>query len=633
MSRHTLIIVARLTGLAVLMVLLLTDTAETARAAPTATWWSLPLITWNYSPIHWYSTVTVFNGSSKYGRAHVDVRTTGGTSTCSPTEQIAPYSMTKIFLKDACTLSADSFYSATAWVDVDGDIVPSLVTSMVYSDDGRTMEYTGQPNSIASSASYAAGLMRGYHDWKTNLAVQNLADSAANITVEVVANGTTYTLHAYGLAKYASYVFDAELPISSLPYGAKVTSDKGNVSSLVAVSRDAYHRASAHIGTANVSPNVALPRLVSAYYNTNSAVTCMNASTFPISMTLSISGATDTQYIIPPSGSYTWYLPNSGLVKSGFNGQGSVTASGKVACVVTGDDDQNTSALDYAWAYNPQDANTMAYGAGNEYHESMDLGIITCCSRSGDSDVVIPTVDGRWFWNYDYLRNARGNNDGAHGSSINADFVPALWGGACLPQPQPYMPHPDCADQFPASIQASQYVMGTNEPNRKGQGNTCARDYKPFWDEIKSRFGDHGRKLASPGVSEVGELMNCRDGTELADGVQWLTNLMDQYGAHDEAGIDVLNTHCYGPIAFCSAYMDRVHTLAANRGVSEIWLTEFNPLTTEQEFREEMKYLARTPWITRFSMYPMKAYPAFPLGLFDANMQPTNWSGAYWMYR
>ncbi len=634
MSTHTMNNVVRLAWLTALMVVLSSSTVGIANAAPTATWWSLPLIAWNYSPIHWYSTVTVFNGSGKYGWGHVDVRTPSGMSACSPKEQIAPYSTAKFFLKDACTLPADSLYSATAWVDVNGDIVPSLVSSIVYSDDNRTMEYTGQPNSLASSVSYAAGLMRGYHGWDTALTVHNMADSAANITVEIAANNTTYTLHAYGLAKYASYVFYSELPTSSLPYSAKVTSDKGNVSSLVTVFRDAYHRASAHIGTTNVGPNVTFPRLVSTYYDTNSAVTCMNATASPINMALSIHGATDTRYDIPPGGTYTWYLPSSGVVAPGFNGPGSMNASGKVACVVTGDDDQNTSALDYAWAYNPQDANSMAYTAGGDYHQSIDLGIITCCSNSNDSDSGIPGADGRWFWNYDYRRDGEGNNDGSNGSTINTDFVPALWGGACLPQSQPYEPHPDCADRYPASIDPSEFVMGTNEPNRKGQGNTCARDYKPWWDAIKNRFSDNGRKLVSPGVADIGEPMICRDGgTDTADGVQWLTNLMDQYGAHNEAGIDVLNTHCYGSTAYCSGYLERVHALAANRGVPEVWLTEFNPVTTELEFREMMKYIARTPWITRFSMYPMKAYGGFSQGLFDVNMQPTNWSAAYWMYR
>jgi len=152
------------------------------------------------------------------------------------------------------------------------------------------------------------------------------------------------------------------------------------------------------------------------------------------------------------------------------------------------------------------------------------------------SDVT--ALGASWFYDWSYKNPC---------PDSQAEFVPMAWSVRALPQP----------NQLPKS----EWLLGPNEPNYKGQAVASPEDVVAAWPTLEAT----GRKLVSPAVSacENPKDTNCLNPL-------WLEQYMALCA---KCRIDAIALHWYGcDVNALAAYLDK----RARQFDKPLWLTEWS---------------------------------------------------------
>lgn len=111
----------------------------------------------------------------------------------------------------------------------------------------------------------------------------------------------------------------------------------------------------------------------------------------------------------------------------------------------------------------------------------------------------------------------------------------------------------------------SRWLMGFNEPELPSQANISPRDAAVLWREIESIYPS--KYLVSPSVLYLSWLD------------RWYSEYQNLYGRSPR--VDAVGVHCYGgwnaleAITLCKAKLEATITWAEERGIRQIWVTEY----------------------------------------------------------
>lgn len=202
-----------------------------------------------------------------------------------------------------------------------------------------------------TTTAYAPVLMNNYYGFNTALTIQNLSNSATNVTV-TYSNGKVSTA---SVAANSSRLFYT--PNEGLPNGfigsAKVTSSGGQVVALINESSTA-NRAASYSGFTAGGTTVSAPIVLKAYYGYSTSITCQNIGMASTNITVNYSnGATET-LAAAANGTALFYQPNLATLPNGFNGSATISASGgqSIVCIVNENQVTNPAAQDWLLSYN-----------------------------------------------------------------------------------------------------------------------------------------------------------------------------------------------------------------------------------------------------------------------------------------
>lgn len=143
--------------------------------------------------------------------------------------------------------------------------------------------------------------------------------------------------------------------------------------------------------------------------------------------------------------------------------------------------------------------------------------------------------------------------------------------------------------QVPEVTGSSRWLMGFNEPDRRGQAEMTPDEAVPLWYEIEQKYPD--RLLVAPSPSH-------------AD-TEWLVRFRDafiaKYGRSPR--FDALSVHCYwGMAQQCIDVTEQFRGWALAWGVKELWVTEFY-LRFEDQAKAFIAWMEADPMITRYSPF------------------------------
>ena len=189
------------------------------------------------------------------------------------------------------------------------------------------------------------------------------------------------------------------------------------------------------------------------------------------------------------------------------------------------------------------------------------------------------------------------------GSTYGIEFPGSTW---CYD----WSREPDCGrnpvpmlwdeTQVGLPIGPGEWLMGFNEPEMEGQANIAPALGAELWQQVESAYPD--RRLVSPSAS-VPWL------------TEWWTTYVNLYG--ETPRVDAVGHHCYGAydaqfaVTKCTAAADAIVAWASDRGVPEVWVTEFAHLPCWPEgdagtieFMQAMvEHYYTNPTITRWAWF------------------------------
>lgn len=186
-------------------------------------------------------------------------------------------------------------------------------------------------------------------------------------------------------------------------------------------------------------------------------------------------------------------------------------------------------------------------------------------------------------WAYNWASTA----DGSVESSL--EYVPLLWGSASY-------------DTWSANAQSaidsgSSHLLAFNEPDMTSQADMSVSDAVTGYQTYMNPFSGSA-ELGSPAVT---------NSEESGEGLEWLESFLEECnGACD---IDFVVIHWYADYTATDNFKTHVTDtidLAANYGISKVWITEFQASGTDaqqQEFMDEI-----LPWLDEQSAVERYAY-------------------------
>lgn len=312
--------------------------------------WGFPAVYDNY--YGYYSEIYAQNVSAAAQNITLEVYAPGNaTAVYSNTKNSVPVNASVNWgLKDLAQLNNNVSYSAV--VKADGVIV---AIGNTYGSSGSAAQlYSYNGFSSGAKTFYVPALYKGYYGWNAALSIQNVAATAASVTVTysggAVAN---YTIQPN--SSVAIYVpSEASLPAGLM--SAVVTSDQ-NVAVSVNISNNA-NRAATYNGIAEATTKVFAPNVMKRYYKYSSSVTCQNLGAAATTMTIKYAaapGANETSGSIAPGASWEVYLPSKTAVPNGYNAGATIEATQPIACIINSNMDEapeNTQSMDQLFSYN-----------------------------------------------------------------------------------------------------------------------------------------------------------------------------------------------------------------------------------------------------------------------------------------
>jgi hypothetical protein len=148
------------------------------------------------------------------------------------------------------------------------------------------------------------------------------------------------------------------------------------------------------------------------------------------------------------------------------------------------------------------------------------------------------------------------------------------------------------------------YVMGFNEPELESQSNITPQEGAELWRRVEELYGEY--RLVSPGCLSI----------------SWLDEMWEEYVERydEEPRFDALAAHCYGnsvrsssAVSWCKAVLEEFISWARDKGVREVWLTEYAFLPCLPEgidgsvafMRGMREYVDREDMITRDAWFQL----------------------------
>lgn len=237
-------------------------------------------------------------------------------------------------------------------------------------------------------------------------------------------------------------------------------------------------------------------------------------------------------------------------------------------------------------------------------------GVATYAYTPGCVDA--PALNADWWYNWWAVPS--------HNCSL-VDFVPMLYKASVF----------DANKDFLLMYsQDSRWVLGYNEPNLVGQGDTTPLAGAVTWRRLEELVEGTDIKLVSPAPNQF------PPGYADPYGYTWLLAMVREYERlyGTRPRFDAIAWHYYGSVSQTKAYLVARHNDFAQMypGVP-IWLTEFNPcLTNSQSYSSFMAdmlpWLEAQPWIGRYAWFINRPTPDFPetyspCTLLDVSGNPT----------
>jgi len=264
---------------------------------------------------------------------------------------------TAIYTSSSFTVSADGSY----FVYVGNLSIPSDAYSAVVSCDvnvAAVANFSGSGG--ASAASYGGvasantamaislpGVYKSYHGYTSNVVVQNVGSSAADITLKIYAPGNpTPVAQATqsSVAPNAAAHFDqgTMMGLSDGLYSAKVESTQP-VAAIVNIWNSAGQQYS-YTGVVSGSTVVYAPVLMNNYHGFNTALTVQNLSGATTVVTVTYSSGKVSTANIAANSSQLFYTPNEGLPNWWLGSARIESGSGQIVALVTESDANNRAA-------------------------------------------------------------------------------------------------------------------------------------------------------------------------------------------------------------------------------------------------------------------------------------------------
>ncbi len=309
--------------------------ASHSGVAEPATVWYAPAIYDNYYT--YFSNIVVQNASSSPVDITVEIYQPGVAApvlTQSKTGVAANASWA--FEQEGTTLANNISYSAK--ISATGPIAP--IVNIYGSGATADQLYSYNPFKSGSLTAYAPAIYNNYYSYNTQLIVQNLGASNANVTVTYT-NGFSTNHTILPNASVALYT-PGQTGSGLLPnkvYGATVTSNQPVVT-LVNMSNP-KSRAASYSGFATGTLEVRAPAVFKNYYTFDSSMTCQNVGTASTNLTVSYAAVAGTRTIsnIAAKGTVEIYLPSDPLLSTwtGSTAAKVVSSSQPIVCIVNSD--------------------------------------------------------------------------------------------------------------------------------------------------------------------------------------------------------------------------------------------------------------------------------------------------------
>ena len=256
-----------------------------------------------------------------------------------------------------------------------------------FSDSDSDAAYTGFDE--GSMEWYVPNLYDDYYSYYSNIYVQNVTDSAVDITLEVFApNNPTPILTdtKYDVPAFASVQWDmtgqAALAQNGT-YGGKITST-GNTVAIANIhgSGDTEKQLYSFNGYAAGSTTWFTPTIMNDYYGWNAAIVVQNVSNSTANIDVDYSTGVSTSYQINPQSPLVIYVPNISGLPTGSSGLFSAEITSDVDVVVMVNE---SNTYNRAATYNGFGSGTVKVYAPSVMKNVSDFSTSVTCQNVGTS--------------------------------------------------------------------------------------------------------------------------------------------------------------------------------------------------------------------------------------------------------
>jgi hypothetical protein len=229
------------------------------------------------------------------------------------------------------------------------DVNVAAVSNYTGSGGGSAASYGGVASADTAMNVSLPGLYKNYYTYNSNVVVQNVGSSNADITLKIYAPGNSTPVaqvQALGVAPNAAAHFDQSTltTLANGLYSAKVESTQ-NVAAIVNIWNAAGQQYSYNGVVAGAAVAYA-PVLMNNYYAFNTALTVQNLGAAPANVTVTYSSGKTSTATIPVGSSQLFYTPNEGL-PTGWIGSAKISAPGGEVVALVNESDSNNRAASY----------------------------------------------------------------------------------------------------------------------------------------------------------------------------------------------------------------------------------------------------------------------------------------------
>lgn len=240
---------------------------------------------------------------------------------------------------------ANDAYSAVVSCDVN----VAAVANFTGSGGASAASYGGVASANTATTISLPGVYKSYYGYTSNVVVQNVGSTAADITLKIYAPGNSTPVAQAtqnNVAPNAAAHFDqgTMTGLGNGLYSAKVESTQP-VAAIVNIWNTVGQQYS-YTGVVNGSTVAYAPVLMNNYYGFNTALTVQNLSGATTAVTVTYSSGKVSTANIAANSSQLFYTPNEGL-PNGWIGSAKIESDGGEIVALVNESDANNRAASY----------------------------------------------------------------------------------------------------------------------------------------------------------------------------------------------------------------------------------------------------------------------------------------------